>query len=334
MIELDQIAESLSDRIMKLTLMPTEQCNFRCVYCYEDFIIGKMKRPVIEGVKALLAKRIPELKVLTLDYFGGEPLVARNIVYEVSGFAKDLIEKHYPDVRLFGQMTTNGFALKPEVFEKLLAVSVNNFQITLDGPREIHNKTRLRINKSGSFDTIWANLLSMKSFHEPFQIVLRIHITPDNLQYLDELIKEVKLNFDEDHRFGIFFKAIENLGGPNTGNFKVLTGVDKNAIINKLYENFDSQKNVSPLLKKKPYICYASKPNNLVIRANGRIAKCTVAFNDERNDIGKINEKGNIEIDQDKLNLWTRGMQTRDEPTLKCPLHGLPKLKDIPIQVA
>jgi len=43
------------------------------------------------------------------------------------------------------------------------------------------------------------------------------------------------------------------------------------------------------------YICYASKANSLVIRADGRIAKCTVALNDERNHIGDLKPDGSLD---------------------------------------
>jgi wyosine [tRNA(Phe)-imidazoG37] synthetase (radical SAM superfamily) len=32
-----------SNRLLDLTLLPIEQCNFRCTYCYETFADGKMK---------------------------------------------------------------------------------------------------------------------------------------------------------------------------------------------------------------------------------------------------------------------------------------------------
>jgi molybdenum cofactor biosynthesis enzyme MoaA len=37
-----QIASTLSNRIQQLILLPTERCNFRCTYCYEDFVLGRM----------------------------------------------------------------------------------------------------------------------------------------------------------------------------------------------------------------------------------------------------------------------------------------------------
>ena len=60
----------------------------------------------------------------------------------------------------------------------------------------------------------------------------------------------------------------------------------------------------------------------LMIRANGRIGKCTVAFNDDRNDLGYINENGEVLIN-DKLKLWIKGLESMDVSTLACPASKL-----------
>lgn len=49
------VLRSLDNRILKLTVLPTEKCNFRCSYCYEDSVRGIMPRKVVDGLKALLA---------------------------------------------------------------------------------------------------------------------------------------------------------------------------------------------------------------------------------------------------------------------------------------
>ena len=83
---------------------------------------------------------------------------------------------------------------------------------------------------------------------------------------------------------------------------------------------------------------YASKPNSLIIRANGRIAKCTVAFDDPKNDVGCIEPDGRLKIDQSKLGYWFRGIYTKDMQVLGCPVYIHPHeagfKRTIPIAVA
>lgn len=73
------------------------------------------------------------------------------------------------------------------------------------------------------------------------------------------------------------------------------------------------------------YICYAAKPNSLMIRANGTIGKCTVALNDGQNSIGRIKSDGTLDIENEKLRVWMNGFATLSEKTLSCPLSELAK---------
>ena len=54
MLAIEQMASSFDAGYLNLFLLPTERCNFRCTYCYEDFNIGRMRPAVSAGVKALI----------------------------------------------------------------------------------------------------------------------------------------------------------------------------------------------------------------------------------------------------------------------------------------
>src|SRR5688572_21841718 len=123
-----QIASTLSNRIQQLIILPTEKCNFRCTYCYEDFLIGKMKEPVRASIERFMDRRIPELSELSLHWFGGEPLLAKQVVLRLSAHASRLCNEH--GVSLVGGLTTNAYVLTPELFEELLSYNQQFFQIT------------------------------------------------------------------------------------------------------------------------------------------------------------------------------------------------------------
>ena len=63
-----QIAAAISPRIQELILLPTEKCNFRCTYCYEDFELGKMSEETRRTVMPHAMSRLytSELFVMTL----------------------------------------------------------------------------------------------------------------------------------------------------------------------------------------------------------------------------------------------------------------------------
>ena len=81
-----QIASFFRNDQLQLILLPTEDCNFRCVYCYQNFEVGRMRPQVVDGIKHLVERRIGSLRVLEIGWFGGEPLFAYDIVLGLSRF--------------------------------------------------------------------------------------------------------------------------------------------------------------------------------------------------------------------------------------------------------
>lgn len=69
---------------LELTLMPTEQCNFRCVYCYENFQKPAMSAFTQDAVVRFARQHLANRKGLVVSWFGGEPLVAMDVVRSLS----------------------------------------------------------------------------------------------------------------------------------------------------------------------------------------------------------------------------------------------------------
>ncbi|WP_180226248.1 radical SAM protein [Bacillus toyonensis] len=311
--------DALSDRIQELIIFPTEQCNFRCTYCYEDFSIGRMSDDVIKSIKNFIKNRSDNLDKLQLSWFGGEPLVAKDIVLEISKYAFELAEKN--NFSLEGNITTNGYNLTPKTFTNLTDFNINHYQISLDGPKDIHDSTRLRADGKGTFDRIWQNLLNIKKTNKDVSVIIRIHLDTEKVKMIDPLIEDIQREFIKDSRFSVFLKPIEKLGGKNDEQLNVLSREQRNSelyrIKKKLYgENFSE-------IDSEPSICYASKPNSLIIRSDGKIGKCTVALDDPRNSIGRILSNGTVEINQNLLSPWLRGFENFDLNILGCPLQKL-----------
>ena len=121
-LDLERLS-GLSNRRLHLILMPTERCDFRCVYCYEDFVAGRMPRAVIDGVIALIERRAPTLDRLELEWFGGEPLLALDVIEEVSRRVLAQ-QEHRPQLVCSGAATTNGYRLDLETAARLVALPV------------------------------------------------------------------------------------------------------------------------------------------------------------------------------------------------------------------
>ena len=317
-----KIANALTNDTLSLIIFPTEQCNFRCFYCYESFELGRMSPETVEAILKLVKKRASTLKQLNISWFGGEPLMAKDIVLYLSKEFKKLSEKF--NFTYTGHMTTNGYYLSDNLLETLVDLGVTSYQITLDGAKESHDKIRIMKNKKGSFDSIWNNLMSFKKIDSPFDIMLRIHYSPATIEDIKNFAPLLVKTFDKDKRFSLFFRNVSKLGGNNDD---ILSTCNDN-------ENEEYQKELSLLAKdfnkdinivsvESDYICYASKANSYMIRSDASIGKCTIALKEDVNNIGKLKFNGELELDENKFRLWSIGLQTENPEHLACPYHNL-----------
>jgi uncharacterized protein len=325
-----QFATSFSNTTLHLIILPTEQCNFRCVYCYEDFSIGAMKPPVVNGVKRLLAERVPGLRQLHISWFGGEPLLALDIVKDIATTARELVAGN-AGVAYTGGMTTNAYRLDCNTARALSDLGVRQYQVTLDGPPAFHDQTRVRRDGGGSFERIWSNLLDIRDSDLALAICLRVHVTAANLPVMPDFLARVRREFLGDARFSLQLKAVGRWGGPNDETLPVLEGDERASAVDRLgaqvLAGLPASANFEP-----GDICYASRPNSFVIRASGDVGKCTVALSDPANSIGRIREDGTLELRNSALRPWLRGWGANpDADALECPLIGLPRGKGEPV---
>jgi uncharacterized protein len=310
----EELAASFRNDSLELILLPTEHCNFRCTYCYEDFSIGRMSAATIQGVKRLIDRRLDGLHLLSVSWFGGEPLLARAVVEDISEHLVRATTAR-SDLHYIGAMTTNGYLLEIPTIERLAGLGIRHFQISLDGPEPFHDRTRVRADGKGSFRQIWRNLLAIRDGTAPVDILLRVHLTPDNLPCMPEFLVQIRETFLWDRRFKVYLKPVERLGGPNDGTMEIISEEARPRILAALeaivFDGADAHGLFTP-----PQVCYAARPNSLVIRANGLVGKCTVA---------RLLPDGSLQIDKARLRPWLHGWESGDWETLGCPYAKLPQ---------
>lgn len=322
----DTVRVALSPHRLGLILMPTEQCNFRCTYCYEDFKLGRMASGVVNGVKRLLERRASELAELTLSWFGGEPLLALDIVEDIQSHALELARRH-PALRVGANMTTNAWKLDRATFERLLALGVNDYQISFDGPRELHDRKRVRQGGQGSFDRLWSNVRAMKDVAGDFLIRIRVHADRDNLDALPGFFAELREEFGADARFRVHLKSLAKWGGPNDAELAVLDRPEDARRLADIAQQLGEQSldyaGPGSAAPSGGELCYAARANSFLVRADGRLNKCTIALDHPENQVGRLLEDGRLEIDGAPMQTWMRGLWSGDSRELFCPLLGL-----------
>ncbi len=163
-------------------------CNFRCPYCYEARVsdFGKgwtkktfAKKTVDEAYNAmLLIEPHKHLHIKNLLLYGGEPLLKENkeIVTYVVNKGTELGYKF--------STVTNGYDL--DSFMDLLAPNkIASLQITIDGSKRTHNKTRIHKNGRSSFEQIIKNI--GQALQQEVKIRIRMNCNEENITEIAEL---------------------------------------------------------------------------------------------------------------------------------------------------
>jgi len=318
-------AAALNNKGLHLIILPTERCNFRCVYCYEDFTLGRMSKGTVEGIRNLISLRAPGLTALDISWFGGEPLLAYDIVEEIQGHAHNIAGRF--SLHLNATMTTNASLLTAERHSYLSNRGLKVFQISLDGDRLDHDSTRVSASGMGTFDKIWGNLKSIRDGSQGVgTCLLRIHLTRNNIRGIERLVEPLVTEFASDTRFQLYFRKIDDFGGPGGLSAADLELLEfertKSNLIASLPANMRWNEH-----SDEASVCYAARANSWLIRSDGRLGKCTVAFHSPRNTVGRISADGSLHVDQEAWRPWIEPVLNNDAAGMECPLHYSPPIR-------
>lgn len=310
--------------LLELTLLASEDCNFRCTYCYEDFPRGTMHSSVRDGVKKYVEKRAPGLRHLRIGWFGGEPLYGLKAIEDLAPFFVEIADKH--SINYTSHMTTNAYLLTPDVAEKLLAWKVDNYQITLDGMAEQHDQKRPARDGSSTFDTILSNLRSLKQRAEDFQVRIRVNYDRENYPHLEELLLLLQRDFGGDRRFGVAFHGVGKWGGANDAGLEVCGAAEARMIRDELRKSaidkgFEVKGTLRDVNSPGKGVCYAARPYNFTVGADGKLMKCTVALDkQDHNVVGRLTPEGEMILNLENLALWVEPSFQNDAGCQKCSL--------------
>lgn len=304
-------------RKQHLMVLPTERCNFRCIYCYEDYSKGKMRPEIQTGLTTWIANNAHQWDEVSVSWFGGEPLLAYDVVRSLSKEMLTIFKDAGISYR--AHMTTNGYLLTTEWAKNLYSLGIDRYQITLDGVADVHDSKRPLAGGKGTYKKIMDNLIALKYSDLEIAVTIRINFDHDNEGNIEEHLGELARQFAGDKRFAIRFFPIGQWGGSNDDS---LQPIETASAVKAILQHAHSAAELglrSSVRELFGPVCYAARANSMIVGADGSLYKCSVAFDNPVNQIGKLRRDGTLEIDDAKLAMWVEG--GRADPTcLQCQL--------------
>ncbi|MGE6230814.1 radical SAM protein [Paenibacillus chitinolyticus] len=272
-----------------LTIATTLQCNFRCPYCYEEHVDEYIEGEKEEQLRRFIEANIENKSALTITWYGGEPLLKKDLIDRISKFAIELCNKR--GIPYYASMVSNGYLLNRELAMKMAEMNnIKQIQITLDGGPDTHNLTRILRNGKGSFDVILKNI---KEIYDLIAVNIRVNVSKENVNDVYKLLP-ILIEEGLNEKISVYFAPVEPI---NTA----CQSISDSCLVTKefsewemgLIEYADSIGfKIGELYpgNRGGAICQAVVQNAYVIDAYGDLFKCWHEVGNKSKRIGSLSE--------------------------------------------
>lgn len=323
-------------------LMPTYECNLRCPYCFQDHMrtdpaYGHLLRTmdpemverIFKGMRTIERAHgvDPENLTRRVTLFGGEPLLAQS---------RPIIEKIVYGLLEMGKADLSAItnATELEHYQDLLGPKKIRFlQVTIDGPPAVHDKRRIRVDGSGTFEHIAHNIELALSLG--VKISARMNIDRTNLHLLPELADEFSVRGWSKHPgFSAYVAPVHgesNASAKTTFNSWQLNsaladlqrehpsvrkiGHGDDSLIQRVRGIFGSRANPMPSFRAEFCSAHTSM---YIFDAFGDLYACWERTGDAKLRIGRVDEAGQVHMNAALLEKWRSRSVVSNPVCRKC----------------
>lgn len=257
--------------INSYTVLTTTACNARCFYCFEqDFEPVSMTKETAQALVEYMISHADGRK-FHIHWFGGEPLCNVPVIDLIS----DELNKR--GIKLYANMTSNGYAFTPEIIARVKDQWHLGFvQITLDGMEEEHNRRKNYKAATGS-----PFLRTMENIHALLDagvtVSLRVNFDPDNVESVKELLPYLVTEFANEKNLIIYVaKIFEDCGSWKSGR-----SLEQSEMMTRLHNEFTQYLIDHRFSRTKPidngyryYYCGSNNPHHRTISPDGKFLVC------------------------------------------------------------
>ncbi|KHK90662.1 radical SAM/SPASM domain-containing protein [Novosphingobium malaysiense] len=310
-------------------IVPNLDCNYRCTYCFErpmqnglkssNTAISHKKNNVVMQAEQV-GQALDAIALLRAEQglseegqiilYGGEPLDRRN-----QAVVRQIVSEGRARGTFFAAIT-NGHDL--DAYLDLIGRGgIEQIQVSIDGPKRVHDKRRIYVGKESSFDAIVANVNRVLE-HTDAEVQIRSHVDPQNIELFGELVDFFAGQGWLDHPQVVIYG---NTVYERTGDGGVTSRIDVADIdatlspiaqaARNIYTSapeVHAERSILPALnagepmKLKGTYCSANT-GNYIFAPDGSIYACWESVGKECSRIGTFGESG-AELDAEATDRW------------------------------
>ena len=182
---------------MELVFYLTNKCNMQCRYCYQGEKSDKTM--TFETAKVSIDKAVQNNELVTVSFFGGEPLLNKQLLYDIVNYCEKL--KKQTKHQILYSITTNG-TLADYEFVKFCKKNKILVGISIDGNKESHDLNRMTKDGSSTYEkTLDCAKMCLKekvnTMALPVICTNNVKKVAENVEYLIRFgFKEITCNFN------------------------------------------------------------------------------------------------------------------------------------------
>ena len=185
--------------VKALCLHVAHTCNLNCAYCFASQ--GKY-----HGERALMSFEVGKQALdflmdnsgtrtnLEVDFFGGEPLMNFDVVKQLVAYARSVEKARGKNFRF--TLTTNGVLIDDDVIE-FANRECANVVLSLDGRKEINDRTRVDYAGNGSYNRIVPKFQKLVAARGGKNYYMRGTFTHANPDFTNDVFHMADLGFSE-----------------------------------------------------------------------------------------------------------------------------------------
>lgn len=305
-------SRSTGKAINHYVILPTTFCNAHCFYCYEsDYPRVHMTEETANRLIDYIDEH-REGKDVTINWFGGEPMVGIQRIDQISQGLRDR------GIPFTSSMISNGYLFDEEIVERAKELwKLQRVQITLDGTEDTYNRVKAYVNvQDNPFQRVLRNI-DLLSGRE-IQVNIRLNVDFYNKDDIRALMEELGERYSGNNHVTVYLNMLFN----NQGFEPVSHSYDEMLALADLIEDYtDRLKEMKLAFDNMKYLhlsfsqCMADNPHTVMIQPDGSFCRC------EHENI--LDRYGSLEkgvTDPQKLDRWKEMMEPSDNCP-ECPIY-------------
>lgn len=313
LVELYSSGKPRGDTLI-VTIVPTLECNRACEYCYQDEFKHSrhMSLEIQAAVVRYIESRVREgWKKVQITWYGGEPLVARDIVLSMTRSITAAVESSGGRISAT-RIVTNGVLLDEVCARHLVESGIRLAQVSFDSLFDNSVDQRGVLDCSNNPSLILNNI---KKSIKILDISIRINVSKTNINDLPKILGVLEEHGLKKFAYLARVSDLEGESGvlvrkdgkrvPPSSEKKAYAVVpiikaDSNVLSRATFANLEMDQflsdpnNLSLVEKKltpKKHFCGATSENMFVIDPDGNVSRCWLSAGSESESIGNVLEE-------------------------------------------